>query len=175
VVVTTLSYASGNFTATVKNQGTTAISAGVYIDVGDFVDGQCKTYGSFLGSLAAGASSTIGTQCGSYIIPTGTHTITAFVDDVNRFAESNENNNQQMITVGTAPASTTSTFTLVNFGGNASANTLGLSGWDTVLKDGYTNYQSAGPDRAMSGFNGGYDFQGGIVRSFAAGNREKNR
>ncbi|MGH9893021.1 MAG: calcium-binding protein [bacterium] len=34
-------------------------------------------------------------------IPTGTHTITAFVDDVNRFAESDETNNQlsQSITV----------------------------------------------------------------------------
>jgi hypothetical protein len=62
MVVTTRSYANGNFTATVKNQGTVATSAGVYIDGGDFVDGQSKTYGSFLGSLAAGASTTIGTR-----------------------------------------------------------------------------------------------------------------
>jgi hypothetical protein len=54
VIVTTLSCANGIFTATVKNQSTAVTLAGVYIGVGDFVDGQSKTYGSFLGSLAAG-------------------------------------------------------------------------------------------------------------------------
>ena len=42
------------------------------------------------GPLAAGASVTIGTNGGPYTIPNGPHTITAFADDVNRFAESNE-------------------------------------------------------------------------------------
>ena len=68
MVVTTLSCANGIFTATVKNQSTAVTLAGVYIGVGDFVDGQSKTYGSFLGSLAAGASTMIGTQSGSYLI-----------------------------------------------------------------------------------------------------------
>jgi subtilase family serine protease len=47
--------------------------------------------------LAAGGSVTIGTNGG----PKGTHTIRAHVDDNNRFAESNETNNQlsQPITV----------------------------------------------------------------------------
>lgn len=53
------------------------------------------------GSVAAGASVTIGTNGGPYTIPNGTHTIAAHVDDVNRFAESDETNNllSQSITI----------------------------------------------------------------------------
>jgi hypothetical protein len=45
---------------------------------------------------------TIGTGGGAYVIPDGSHTILAWVDDLNRFAESNETNNKfsQAITVG---------------------------------------------------------------------------
>ena len=104
VIVTALSYSNGSFTATVKNQGSVAVSSGTTIGVGYFVNGTQRTWGSVLGPLAAGASVNIGTQGGSYTIPSGTHTIMAYVDDVNRFAESNENNNQlsQSITIGTA-------------------------------------------------------------------------
>ncbi|MDD5632105.1 MAG: CARDB domain-containing protein, partial [Methylococcales bacterium] len=93
VIVTQLSYAKGIFTSTVKNQGTAATPAGVYIGVRYSVDGTPKTWGSVMGPLAAGASVTIGTNGGSYAIPAGTHTVTAWVDDVNRFAELNETNN----------------------------------------------------------------------------------
>ena len=100
-IVTSLSYASGVFTSTVKNQGTAATPAGVDIGVAYSVDGVFRTWGGVSGPLAAGASVTIGTNGGSYIIPNGAHTITAFVDDENRFAESDETNNQlsQPITV----------------------------------------------------------------------------
>ena len=101
VIVTSLSYAGGVFTSTVKNQGTAATPAGIPIGVGYSVDGVSRTWGGVSGPLAAGQSVTIGTNGGPYTIPTGTHTITAHVDDVNRFAESNETNNQlsQPITV----------------------------------------------------------------------------
>jgi hypothetical protein len=101
VVVTALTYANGSFTATVKNQGSVATPAGVILGVGYFVDSVGKTWGTVSGPLAAGASVTIGTQGGSYTIPTGTHTIMAYVDDINRFAEADENNNKlsQSITV----------------------------------------------------------------------------
>ncbi|MDD5632424.1 MAG: Ig-like domain-containing protein, partial [Methylococcales bacterium] len=96
VIVTALSYsnANGTFTSTVMNQGTAATPAGVYVGVRYSVDGTYKTWGSVIGPLAAGATITIGTNGGSYAIPTGTHTVTAWVDDVNRFAELNETNNQ---------------------------------------------------------------------------------
>ena len=94
VIVTLLSYASGVFTSTVKNQGTAATPAGTDIGVAYFVDGVYRTWGGVSGPLAAGASVTIGTNGGPYIIPNGSHTITAFVDDENRFAESDETNNQ---------------------------------------------------------------------------------
>ena len=60
---------------------------------------------------------------------------------------------------------------LVDFGSSAAANTFGLAGWNTVIKDVYTTYSSAGPGGTMSGGNGGYDYQGvtGTARSFAAG------
>ncbi|MDD5463440.1 MAG: hypothetical protein PHG00_17810, partial [Methylococcales bacterium] len=60
--------------------------------------------------LAAGASVTIGSDGGPYTVPNGTHTITAYADDVNRFAESNETNNKlsQSVTVGGISTATTS-------------------------------------------------------------------
>jgi subtilase family serine protease len=85
----------------VKNQGNAATPTGVTIGVKYSVDNAGKTWGSIKGPLAAGASVTIGTNGVPYAIPTGTHKITATVDDVNRFTESNETNNQlsQPITV----------------------------------------------------------------------------
>ncbi|MDD4995811.1 MAG: Ig-like domain-containing protein [Patescibacteria group bacterium] len=94
VIVTSLSYANGIFTSTVMNQGTAATPAGVYVGVAYSVDGALKTWGSVMGPLAAGASVTIGTNGVSYVIPSGIHTVTVWADDVNRFAELNETNNQ---------------------------------------------------------------------------------
>ncbi|MDD5267874.1 MAG: DUF1929 domain-containing protein [Methylococcales bacterium] len=101
VIVTALYYAHGIFQCRVKNQGTAATPAGVYVGVRYSVDGIPKTWGSVMGPLAAGASVTINTNGGAYAIPTGAHTVTAWVDDVNRFAELNETNNQltQSITI----------------------------------------------------------------------------
>ena len=108
VIVTALSYANGIFTSTVKNQGTVATPAGTTIDVAYSMDGIYRTWGGVTRPLAAGASITIGTQGVPYTIPTGTHTITAWVDDENRFAEANETNNKltQSITIGTTPTPT---------------------------------------------------------------------
>ncbi|MGH8563209.1 MAG: galactose oxidase-like domain-containing protein [Gammaproteobacteria bacterium] len=103
VIVTSISYAGGVFTSTVTNQGTAATPAGKAIGVGYFVDGEFRTFGLVANPpLAAGQSATVGTDGGPDTIPPGTHTITAFVDDINRFAESDETNNQlsQSITVG---------------------------------------------------------------------------
>jgi hypothetical protein len=102
VIVTALSYASGTFTCTVKNQGNAATPSGAQIGVEYQVDGVRRTWGLFAGPLAAGASVTIGTGGGAYVIPNGSHAILAWVDDLNRFAESNETNNKfsQTITVG---------------------------------------------------------------------------
>jgi hypothetical protein len=104
-IITSVSYANGIFTSTVKNQGAGAIAAGTNIGVAYSVDGVYRTWGSVNGPLAAGASVTIGTQGGAYTIPAGTHTVTADVDDINRFAESDETNNQlsNSITVGAPP------------------------------------------------------------------------
>ena len=104
VIVTSLSYnaATGAFNSVVKNQGVAATPAGVTVGVSYSVDGLYRTWGSVMGPLAAGASVTIGNGGGAYHIPSGTHTITAFADDINRFAESNETNNtlSQTITIG---------------------------------------------------------------------------
>jgi hypothetical protein len=83
----------------VKNQGTAATPTGVSIVVRYSVDGAPKTWGSVIGPLAAGASVTIGTNGVSYAIPTGNHSITAMVDDVNRFKELVETNNQLTMSV----------------------------------------------------------------------------
>jgi len=104
LIVTQVSYSHGIFKATVKNQGSTATPTGVVIGVGYSVDGHNKTWGDTSTPLAPGQSVEIGTKGGFYAIPSGTHTIKAYVDDVNRMAESNETNNQlsQSITVTAA-------------------------------------------------------------------------
>jgi Domain of unknown function (DUF1929)/CARDB len=91
-----LSYDSttGLFTSVVKNQGTAATPNGVVIGNAFYVDGTKVTWGAVQGPLAAGASVTIDSSGGgAYTIPSGTHTIGVLVDDVDRMAESNKNNN----------------------------------------------------------------------------------
>jgi CARDB len=110
VVISSLSYnyATGIFTSVVTNQGQAAIPPGVILGVAYYVDGQKVTFGAVNDPLAPGASVTIGTGAGGspYFIPAGAHVITAFADDVNRFAESDKTNNElsYMITpTGTLP------------------------------------------------------------------------
>jgi subtilase family serine protease len=87
------------FSATIKNQGTAATPSGVIHGVGFSVDGAEVTWSDlFTSALAPGASVTVTANggpngSGTWISTSGTHTILAFVDDVNRIAESNENNN----------------------------------------------------------------------------------
>ena len=104
-----------------------------------------------MGPLAAGASVTIGTNGGSYAIPTGTHTITALVDDVNRFAELNETNNQLSMSVTggvtdtqpptvsiTAPTnSATVTGSAVTISANAADN-VGVAGVQFLISGAYS-------------------------------------
>ena len=90
------------FTAVVKNQGTGATAAGVVIGIGFDLDGSTAATtweDTDTASLAPGASVTLtatGGQGGknSWTATAGSHTVTAWVDDVNRIAESNENNNK---------------------------------------------------------------------------------
>jgi len=107
VVVTLLDYVHGVFTCKVKNRGSRPTSSGISIGVRYLVDGVSRTWGGVKGPLAAGASVTIGTDGGAYTIPNGTHTITAYVDDVNRFEESDDTNNQfsKSVTIGDGTAS----------------------------------------------------------------------
>ena len=99
VIVTSVSYANGIFTSVVKNQGTVATPSGVPIGVRYLVNGTYRTWGVSNTPIAAGASRTVGTNGGAYTIPNGTHTITAFADDINRFAESDETNNKLTINI----------------------------------------------------------------------------
>jgi hypothetical protein len=94
VIVTSLTYniSTGYFSCVVKNQGNASTPSGVVIGVGYSVDGIGRTSGIVNGPLAAGASIAIGSSY--YNISSGTHTMSAYVDDINRFTESNETNNQ---------------------------------------------------------------------------------
>jgi hypothetical protein len=91
----------------VTNQGTAATPAGTILGVGfDFDGSQAATVweDTDTAALAPGASVTLtatgGTAGVNYWIATaGSHTVTAWVDDVNRIAESNKNNNKLTETV----------------------------------------------------------------------------
>ena len=101
---TPASPASGNqvvFNCVVKNQGTGATPAGTIVGVQFSVDGSATTNWSDndTASLAAGASVTLTATGGVngvnyWPATSGAHTVQAWVDDVNRITESNENNNK---------------------------------------------------------------------------------
>ena len=88
------------FSATVKNSGSAATPAGTIVGIAFEVDGQEVTWSDNVTTpLNPGESRTQtangGKQGVSYWPATsGAHTITAWADDVNRIAESNESNNQ---------------------------------------------------------------------------------
>ncbi len=168
VIVTSLSYnaSTGIFTSVVKNQGAAATPAGVTVGVAYFVDGTYQTWGAVTPiPLAAGASATVGSDGGAYTIPCGTHTIMAFVDDANRFAESNENNNQfsQTITIGTPSAPTVGTITQPTCAvatGTVVLNGLPASGtWTLTRSPGGTTTTGTGTSKTISGLaTGTYTF-----------------
>ncbi|ROR27288.1 subtilase family serine protease [Mobilisporobacter senegalensis] len=99
------------FSAVVKNQGDKATPAGTIIGVSFSVDGKQVSWSdNTTSSLPAGAAVTVTANGGPngtahWTAATGNHTILAWVDDVNRISESNENNNQytENLAVTTAP------------------------------------------------------------------------
>ncbi len=96
------------FSAVIKNQGTAATPSGTIHGVLFTVDGTSVSWSdNRTASIAAGASVTVTATGGpngkvSWTAASGTHTVRAFVDDVNRIAESNENNNtlDESLTIG---------------------------------------------------------------------------
>lgn len=99
------------FSAVVKNQGTGTKAAGTIIGVSFSVDGtQVSWSDNTTSSLAPGATVTVTANGGpsgssTWTATTGTHTVMAWVDDVNRISESNESNNQysESLAVTTSP------------------------------------------------------------------------
>jgi hypothetical protein len=87
------------FSATVKNQGTTAVPAGTLVGVSFALDGTRVTWSETnTAGLAAGASvnltATAGTTGATWAATTGPHTVVATADDTNAIPdESNEGNN----------------------------------------------------------------------------------
>lgn len=86
------------FRATVKNQGAGATPNGTILGVGFLVDSvQYAWSGGYSSALAAGSSITLtadGGPVGNFWTATpGAHTVTANVDDINRFPEGDEGNN----------------------------------------------------------------------------------
>ena len=108
LVVTQVSYsptsasagAAMTFSATVKNAGSQATPPGTITGVSFNVDGtQVSWSDTFTQSLAPGASVTLTSNGGpqgrsTWTATSGAHTVQAWVDDVNRIAEGNENNNK---------------------------------------------------------------------------------
>jgi beta-glucanase (GH16 family) len=100
------------FSAVVKNQGTAATPAGTILGVLFYVDDGTATWsGNYSTSLAPGASVTLtatgGNTASTWTAVSGTHSVSATADDVNRIVESNENNNSLSTTVTVGSGSTT--------------------------------------------------------------------
>jgi hypothetical protein len=108
------------FSAVIRNQGTGPTPAGVVHGVGFFIDGlnEVSWSDNLTSSLAPGQTITATANEGplgknTWTATPGTHTLTAWVDDVNRIAESNEQNNQLIATIAVQeqPPDTTTTST----------------------------------------------------------------
>jgi hypothetical protein len=73
------------------------------------------------------------------------------------------------------PPSTGSSVLLVKFGKSSTLSTFGLTGWSTVIKDIYTDYQDLGPGGTtiIVGNNYAYNYQGvtGSPRNFVSGEK----
>lgn len=78
-------------------------------------------------------------------------------------------------TTATTTTTTPSSTLLVKFGAMSTLNSFGLSGWSTVIKDAYTDYQNIGPGGTtiVIGDNLTYNYQGvsGTPRNFLAGEK----
>jgi subtilase family serine protease len=87
------------FSAVVKNQGDTAVPAGVSFGVNFSVNGQQVSWSTgFTAGLAAGTSTTLTAGNGPNKKPTwtmtaGSHTVTASVNNQNKVQEVNTTNN----------------------------------------------------------------------------------
>ena len=107
------------FSAVVRNQGTAATPAGTIIGVAFSVDGNVVSWSdNSTASLGAGQSRTVTANGGptgaTWSATTGTHTILAHVDDINRMVEGNETNNTRSETINVSTsAPTASTLTPV--------------------------------------------------------------
>lgn len=115
-----------SFTASVKNQGTAATTAGVVHSVKFVVNGTTVTANTYTTSIAAGATVNISSNAGStWAATVGTFTATATVDDTALITESNEANNSfsKSITVADTIAPTV-TFTFP-----------GLTGGESLVSD----------------------------------------
>jgi hypothetical protein len=93
------------FSATIANRGTAPTPDGVVIGAGFFVDGvKTNWYGVLTDPLAPGQSRAITASGGprgtrNWTAVSGTHTLRVLVDDVNRFPEFNENNNDLTVPI----------------------------------------------------------------------------
>ena len=101
------------WSAVVQNVGTAPTPYGVAVGVLFTVDNETvHTWGWTTTRLAAGAKATISGMGGNVATTwtsakSGTHTVHAFVDDVNRFGESNESNNKLDATFNVGTTTTT--------------------------------------------------------------------
>jgi phosphatidylinositol-3-phosphatase len=146
LVVTNISWTPTNpsvgtpvtFSATIKNQGTGSSPNGVVHGIAFKVDGtEVNWSDNNTTALAPGTSRTQSANNGvsgvaTWTMTTGSHQVLAYVDDVNRIAESNETNNTLTVTVplttGTTPtpAPTGSTCT-------PAATTLGVATYQVSI------------------------------------------
>ena len=92
------------FYVRVRNGGNAATGADV--GVGYFVDGQYVGWG-IRGPMAAGETSSAFGMAQRWTAAGGTHQLTAVVDDINRFDESDENNNSHAENISVSGGSTT--------------------------------------------------------------------
>lgn len=100
LIIVDLNYAAnGIFSSVIKNQGSAPTTPGAHIGVAYSVDGVYRTWGMSVNSLAPGGSVYIASDGGPYVIPPGAHTISAWVDDANRFTELDETNNGRSLQI----------------------------------------------------------------------------
>jgi len=120
----------------------------------------------------SGAKATSGSQNTGNLTATTTFALTC----TGSGGSANQSATVTVTSSTTPPPTSSGTPTLlVKFGKSSGLNTFGLSGWSTVIKDVYTDYQDIGPGGTtiVVGNNYSYNYQGvaGSQRSFLSGEK----
>lgn len=139
VFVSGVSYSDGKFSVGIQNKGIVSTPIGKTVGVGIYVDGVYKTWVATNSPIKPGGYAVLeSTSLQRYLLPPdGDHSVTFWVDDINRFPESDETNNKSTTTLSDVGPDSAAPYVAITSPGNNST----VSGSTVILSArAYDNY-----------------------------------